>query len=151
MASKRNRKSMRLNFKKLRANAILPTYGSTNAAGMDLYAALDEPFLINPGQFKSIPTGLAVSIPNNYEGQIRPRSGLAFKEQIFAFAGTIDSDFRGEIAVLLENRSDKPFAVKPGDRIAQMVISPYTKSVNLFDLKLDETERGSGGFGSTGA
>jgi len=132
----------------------LPAYESKQAAGMDLRAACpdDAPIIINPGARKLIPTGLIFEIPDGFEGQIRPRSGLAFKNGITCLntPGTIDSDYRGEVMVLLINLSDDQFTVARDMRIAQMIIAPVTQ-VQIAETDLSSvTERGSGGFGSTG-
>ncbi len=119
---------------------------------MDIRAASDEPVLLNPGDIRLIPTGLAISLPPGYEAQIRPRSGLAFKYGIGMVnsPGTIDSDYRGEIGIILVNWGTEPFTVKRGDRIAQMIIS-RTYQVELVETdEFDETTRGRGGFGHTG-
>ena len=132
----------------------LPSYETEDAAGMDLRAAvpINEPLTINPGERALVATGLVMEIPKGYEGQIRPRSGLAFKNGITCLntPGTIDADYRGEIMVLLVNHSDIAFSVERGMRIAQMVIAPVTQ-VKIVEASLaSDTERGAGGFGSTG-
>ncbi|MBE6010995.1 MAG: dUTP diphosphatase [Lachnospiraceae bacterium] len=130
----------------------LPSYMTRGAAGMDLYANVTEDTLIKPGDIKLVPTGIKISIPEGYEAQIRPRSGLALKYGISMVnaPGTIDSDYRGEINVILINFGKEDFIVKRGERIAQMVIN----KVEVVDFTetdaLDETERGAGGFGHTG-
>lgn len=130
----------------------LPSYMTKGAAGMDLYANVTEDTLIKPGDIKLVPTGIKISIPEGYEAQIRPRSGLALKYGISMVnaPGTIDSDYRGEINVILINFGKEDFIVKRGERIAQMVIN----KVEVVDFTetdaLDETERGAGGFGHTG-
>lgn len=134
--------------KLLNENATIPTYGSERAAGMDLYAAFAE--TIPAGQHRIIKTGIAVKIPDFHYGRIAPRSGLAYKKGIDVFAGVIDNDYRGEIGVILYNSGNEPFIVAQGDRIAQMIITPYTHTVPELVTELDDTERGSGGFGSTG-
>jgi dUTP pyrophosphatase len=130
----------------------LPGYETAHAAGMDLRADLKEPVTIEPGQWRLIPTGLFVEIPEGYEGQIRPRSGLAFKHGITVLnsPGTIDADYRGEIKVILINHSSVPFTVRQGERIAQLVIARYEQIQWVESDQLAETRRGSGGFGSTG-
>ncbi|MCH1436480.1 MAG: dUTP diphosphatase [Flavobacteriales bacterium] len=130
----------------------LPKYETIGSAGMDLYANLTEPILLKPLQRVLVKTGLFIALPNDYEAQIRPRSGLAYKNGITVLnsPGTIDADYRGEIGVILINLSEKAFTINDGERIAQMVIAPYTK-VNWMEVQeLSETKRGSGGFGSTG-
>ena len=139
-------------IKKLSKNVTLPKYETEGSSGLDLAANIDEQIKILPGKSEIIPTGLAVAIPKNFEIQIRPRSGLAAKSQVSVLntPGTIDADYRGEIKVILINLSDKVFVVEKGLRIAQMVVCPVIK-VSLKEVtKLEITERGSGGFGSTG-
>lgn len=130
----------------------LPSYQTAGSAGMDVYALLEKDIELAPLERKLIPTGLRLALPLGYEAQIRPRSGLALKQGITCLnsPGTIDSDYRGEIGVLLINFSNQPAIIKNGDRIAQIVISKYEQiEWNLVD-SLDETKRGDGGFGSTG-
>jgi dUTP pyrophosphatase len=119
---------------------------------MDLYAALHEEVALNPGERRLIPTGIAISVPEGYEAQIRPRSGLALKEGVTLVntPGTIDADYRGEVGIILINHGEKPFRVKPGDRIAQMVIAPVARAELEWVESLDETTRSEGGFGHTG-
>ena len=130
----------------------LPKYETTGSSGLDLTANIDGSISIEPGKISIIPTGISVSIPKNFEIQIRPRSGLAAKNQISVLntPGTIDSDYRGEIKVILINLSEKVFLVKKGARIAQMVLCPIVKAKLVEVKSLDDTDRGSGGFGSTG-
>lgn len=133
-------------------NLPLPTPESEHSAGMDLRAALAEPLTLQPGERTLIPTGFAMSIPPGYEAQIRPRSGLALRNGITMLnsPGTIDADYRGEVKVIAINHGQEPWTVSHGDRMAQMVIAAVpTLSVREVD-HLDETERGDGGFGSTG-
>ncbi len=139
-------------IKKLSKNVILPKYETEDSSGLDLAANIDEQIEIPPGKSKIIPTGLAVAIPRNFEIQIRPRSGLAAKSQISVLntPGTIDADYRGEIKVILINLSDKVFVVEKGSRIAQMVLCPVIKASLKEVTELENTKRGSGGFGSTG-
>ncbi|MFZ9978036.1 MAG: dUTP diphosphatase [Candidatus Kapaibacteriota bacterium] len=130
----------------------IPAYATVGSAGMDITAALLEPMLIEPGAILMIPTGIAIALPQGFECQVRSRSGLAAKHGIFALnaPGTIDSDYRGEIKVILANSGKQPYAIQPGERIAQLVIARYeTVQWELVD-SLDETDRGVGGFGSTG-
>lgn len=141
-------------FRKLKhaKDLPLPGYESASAAGMDIRAALEEPMVLKPGERILIPTGLQMAIPQGYEAQIRPRSGLAIRNGITMLnsPGTIDADYRGEVKVIAINHGLEDFVVSHGDRIAQMVIAPVTQfSVNEVN-DLDETERGEGGFGSTG-
>lgn len=132
----------------------LPAYETAGSAGMDLRAALaeGETLVLEPGQRKLIPTGLKIALEPGYEAQVRPRSGLALKHGISApnAPGTIDSDYRGEIGVILINHGELPFEIKRGDRIAQMVIARYEQAQMVEVPALDETDRGDGGFGSTG-
>ena len=139
-------------IKRLTKNVTLPRYETEDSSGLDLAANIDEQIKILPGKSEIIPTGLAVAIPKNFEIQIRPRSGLAAKNQVSVLntPGTIDADYRGEIKVILINLSDKVFVVEKGLRIAQMVVCPVIKASLKEVTKLEVTERGSGGFGSTG-
>lgn len=129
----------------------LPQYQTAGAAGFDLQAANQRNVSLAPREWMLIPTGLRIELPEGYEGQIRPRSGLALKHGITVLntPGTIDSDYRGEVGVILINMGGLPFQIKPGDRIAQMVIAPVSR-LDLQLAGLDDTERGSGGFGHTG-
>lgn len=130
----------------------LPQYATALSAGVDLEAAVDAPITLKPGERQLIATGLAIALPDGYEAQIRPRSGLAFKNGVTVLnsPGTIDADYRGEVKVILANLGQEDFTVERGMRVAQMVIAPYTQvGWNLVET-LDETERGAGGFGSTG-
>ncbi len=130
----------------------LPAYSTNAAAGMDVRASLSEPMTIMPGCRAIVPTGLRVAIPEGYEIQLRPRSGLAIKEGISLLntPGTIDADYRGEIGVILVNHSDKPFTVNHADRICQMVLAEVPQIVWDCVEELNDTERGDGGFGHTG-
>lgn len=132
----------------------LPAYESRGAAGMDLRAAVpaDEPLVLSPGTRALVPTGFIVEIPQGFEGQVRPRSGLAFKNGITCLntPGTIDSDYRGEVKVLLINHGSQPFIITRDMRIAQMVIAPVTQARVVEATDVSQTERGAGGFGSTG-
>ena len=139
-------------IKRLSDKVVLPKYETEGSSGLDLAAHINESIEIKPGSTAIIPTGLTVSIPKNFEIQIRPRSGLAAKNQISVLntPGTIDADYRGELKVILINLSAKNFLVENGTRIAQMVLCPVVKA-NLKEVKtLEDTKRGSGGFGSTG-
>lgn len=130
----------------------LPRYETAGAAGLDLPAAVDQPFTLAPGAFAAVPTGLSIALPTGYEAQVRPRSGLALKRGVTVLnsPGTVDADYRGEIRVILINHSDQPFIIERGDRIAQMVVAPVTQAELQLVDELDETGRGTGGFGSTG-
>lgn len=130
----------------------LPTYQTSGSAGMDIYAMLTEDIYLNPLERTLVPTGLFIALPQGYEAQIRPRSGLAIKQGITCLnsPGTIDSDYRGEIKVILINLSDQIQLIKNGDRIAQMVIAKYETITWVPVAELNESERGEGGFGSTG-
>ena len=132
--------------------AIIPEYKTAGAAGADLCALLNEPLTIPAGKFAMVPTGLFFEIPEGYEVQVRPRSGLAAKNGVTVLntPGTIDSDYRGEIKVILINLGDADFTINSGDRIAQMIIAPVTQAKFTITESLSETERGTGGFGSTG-
>jgi dUTP pyrophosphatase len=135
------------------ANDIpLPTYATEGSAGMDICAAVEDDVVLEPGQTALIPSGFAIALPMGYEAQVRPRSGLAIKHQIGILnaPGTIDSDYRGEVKVILTNFGAKSFVVRRGDRIAQMVIARYARATWDQRDVLDQTERGSGGFGHTG-
>ena len=139
-------------IKRLSKTVALPKYETAGSSGVDLAANIEHEIEIKPGKIEIVPTGLAVSIPQNFEIQIRPRSGLAAKNQITVLntPGTIDADYRGEIKVILINLGKKSFKIEKGLRIAQMVLCPIIKA-NLKEVEtLDETKRGIGGFGSTG-
>ena len=138
--------------KKFDKNVKLPTYKTSGSSGMDLMAHIKNKKNINPGKTLIIPTGIAVTVPKNYEIQIRPRSGLAAKKgiSILNTPGTVDSDYRGEIKIILINFSKKSFIVKSGDRIAQMILCPVAKGKIKEVKNLPRTVRGKGGFGSTG-
>lgn len=135
-----------------RSKHPLPKYETLLSAGMDLYANINEEILLKPMQRALIKTGLFIALPSKYEAQIRPRSGLAYKKGVTVLnsPGTIDADYRGEIGVILINLSEEDFVVADGERIAQMIVAPYTKVRWAEVEELSITERGSGGFGSTG-
>ena len=139
-------------IKKLRENAVIPTYGTQYSAGADLYAAIDENITIEPGETKMIPTGLAFEIPEGYAGFIHARSGLATKRGLAPAnkVGVIDSDYRGEVMTALHNHGNISQIIEPGERIAQMVIAPYIMANFIETDTLEDTVRGAGGFGSTG-
>jgi dUTP pyrophosphatase len=141
---------VKLKIKKLKNEAVIPSYQTKEAAGFDLHSI--EDIVLNPGERKLIATGLAFEIEYGYEVQIRPRSGLAFKHGITVLntPGTIDSDYRGEIKVLLINHSNEKFEIKKGDRIAQAVVAPVIQAKIVEVDELSDTARGESGFGSTG-
>ena len=132
----------------------LPAYETAHAAGMDLRAAVDEaaPLTLAPGARAMVPTGLAIALPEGFEAQVRPRSGLAAKHGVTCLntPGTIDADYRGEVKVILVNLGQEPFEIRRGERIAQMLIAPVTRGAWVEVPELDDTIRGAGGFGSTG-
>lgn len=130
----------------------LPAYATTQSAGMDLRANIQKPITLRPMERKLIPTGLHIALPEGYEAQVRPRSGLALKHGLTVLnsPGTIDSDYRGEVMVLIINLSDTDFIVNDGERIAQMVIAKHEQGEWIKVEELDETERGEGGYGHTG-
>lgn len=135
-----------------RGSQQLPAYATPESAGMDLRANITEPVVLHPLERRIIPTGLYIALPPGYEAQVRPRSGLAFKHGITVLnsPGTIDSDYRGELGVLLVNLSNEDFTIKAGERIAQMVIARHEQSEFVEVEELDDTERGAGGYGHTG-
>lgn len=146
---------MKINIKRVSENfkdLPLPKYATEGSAGMDVYAAVNETFTIKKGDVEMVPTNLAIALPVGFECQVRSRSGLAAREGIFALnaPGTVDSDFRGEIKVILANFGKKDFVIERGDRIAQLVITNYEVAEWDEVDELEETARGSGGFGSTG-
>jgi dUTP pyrophosphatase len=132
----------------------LPAYQSADAAGMDLLAAVppEAPLILPPGKYATVPTGLAIALPPGFEAQVRPRSGLAAKHGVTVLnsPGTVDADYRGEINVILINHGEAPYSIRRGERIAQMVIAPVTQAQLVAVTSLSATDRGSGGFGSTG-
>ena len=132
----------------------LPAYETAHAAGMDLRAAVpeDEPLTLKPGSRFAVPTGLAMALPEGFEGQVRPRSGLAFKHGLTCLnsPGTIDADYRGEVKVILINHGAEDFVIRRGERIGQLVVAPVVQATWVEVESLDETQRGAGGFGSTG-
>ena len=134
------------------ADLPLPHYGTADSAGLDLVAAVADEFRLAPGERALIPTGFAMALPPGYEAQVRPRSGLALKHGVTTLntPGTIDADYRGEVGVILINHGHEVFTIKRGDRIAQLVVAPVTRLQWSEAAALDATERGAGGFGSTG-
>ena len=143
---------MNIQITRVHRDALLPQYRTAGAAGADVYACLDEPVTLQPMERRLIPTGLAVAIPRGYEAQIRARSGLSIKHGITMVngVGTIDADYRGEFGVLVINLGQEAFTIEHGMRIAQMVIARHERAEWIEVDKLDETERGEGGYGSTG-
>lgn len=145
---------MRVIVKRLKTGSAnpLPCYMTLHAAGMDLYAELDDELILLPGMRALVPTGIAIALPEGYEAQIRPRSGLALKHGIALVnaPGTIDPDYRGEIGVIVINHGSEPFTIKNGERIAQMVFAPFSRALLEEVNELEGTARGEGGFGHTG-
>ena len=144
--------SEKVKIKKLREDAIIPTYGTEFAAGADLYAAIDDVITLEPGETKLIKTGVSIEVPTGYAGLIYARSGLASKKGLAPAnkVGVVDSDYRGEIMVALHNHSKEKREIEPKERIAQFVITPYLKAEFEEGQVLENTSRGSNGFGSTG-
>ncbi len=144
--------SVVVRFRKKDESVVLPSYETAGSAGADLRAHISSPLRVNPGERKLISTGLYPEIPTGYEIQVRPRSGLSVKRGITVLnsPGTVDSDYRGEICVNIINLSDEPFIVNDGDRIAQAVVAPVIQAIFEETDELSGTERGEGGFGSTG-
>lgn len=140
-------------IKKLHDKAVVPRYMTAHAAGVDLHAVLDEPLKLSLGERALVPTGLAMEIPDGFEGQVRPRSGLALKKGVALVnsPGTIDADYRGEVGVILINHGQEQLVIEHGERIAQLVIAPVTRVAFAEVDELLETERGAGGFGHTGS
>jgi dUTP pyrophosphatase len=143
---------VRVRFRKLKPNAATPRYMSEHAAGLDLASASVEPIHIEPGARLGVPTGLSLEIPVGFEGQVRPRSGLALRAGVTVLnaPGTIDADYRGEVVVLLVNLGSQTYTINSGDRIAQLVIAPVTRGEFEETTELSTTDRGDGGFGHTG-
>jgi len=144
--------STRLRVRRLRPDAVVPRYMSEQAAGLDLAAALDAPHEIPPGGTAAIPTGLAIALEPGFEGQVRPRSGLARRSGVTVLnaPGTIDADYRGEVVVLLVNLGPAAVSIEPGERIAQLVVAPVARAEIEEVSDLEPSARGIGGFGSTG-
>ena len=143
---------MKLQVKKLDPNAKIPTYGTAYSAGADLYVCLEQPVVIQPGRTEFLPTGLSIAVPNGYAGLIFARSGFSTKRGLAPAnkVGVIDADYRGPVMVALHNHGDIPQTVEPGERIAQLIIAPYVTANFILSDSLGDTERGAGGFGSTG-
>lgn len=143
-------KKIEVKFKMITPDAIMPKYMSNGSSGADIYS--NEDVIINPGEIKLVSTGFQLSIPEGYEGQVRPRSGLALKNGVTVLnaPGTIDSDYRGEVKVILINLGKEEFRINKGDRIAQLIIADVAKADFILKENLDETIRSDGGFGHTG-
>lgn len=143
---------IQVKVKKLHPEAIVPAYMSEHAAGMDLCTVIDAPLTLAPGERALLPTGLAMEIPPGFEGQVRPRSGLALKKGIALVnsPGTIDADYRGEIGIIIINHGSEPVEFQPGDRVAQLIIAPVTQASLIVTDDLNDSTRSSGGFGHTG-
>ena len=145
-------RKLKVQFVKTHPKAQLPIYATEGAAGMDLTNVLDEPLTLKPHDRAKVPTGLIMILPEGYEGQVRPRSGLAakFGLTLTNCVGTVDSDYRGEMCCLMINLGNESYTIQPGERIAQLVIAPVVQVSTEFIEKIPETKRGAGGFGSTG-
>lgn len=143
---------LNIRIKKIKPNAIIPTYQTDSSAGMDLCACIDEPIVLKSLERIMVPTGISIELPHGFEAQVRARSGLSIKNGITMIngVGTIDADYRGEIGVLVVNLGKEDFVIEPDMRIAQLVVAQYEKVIWQESSILNETERGSGGFGSTG-
>ena len=141
-----------IKVRRLSATAQIPAYQSEHAAGMDLHADLSAPLFMAPGERRAVGTGLAIEIPPGFEGQVRPRSGRALREGLSMInaPGTIDADYRGELQVLLANLGDREVEIRPGDRIAQLIIAPVARAELVESSELGDSRRGFGGFGHTG-
>lgn len=141
-----------IKVKKLHPLAVVPCYMTEHAAGMDLCTVIESKIVLAPGERTLLPTGLAMEIPPGYEGQVRPRSGLALKSGVALVnaPGTIDADYRGEIGIIVINHGSEPVAFHPGDRVAQLIIAPVTRAVFAEADELADTARSAGGFGHTG-
>ena len=144
---------MRIAIRRLATDLPLPAYATAGSAGLDLLAAVEREFVLPPGGFAAIPSGIALALPAGYEAQVRPRSGLALRHGVTVLnaPGTIDSDYRGEVAVILVNHGNSAFAITRGMKIAQLVIAPHARAEWQESATLDDTGRGAGGFGSTGS
>lgn len=143
---------IQVKVKKLHPDAIVPNYMTEHAAGMDLCTVIDAPLVLAPGERTLLPTGLAMEIPPGFEGQVRPRSGLALKKGIALVnsPGTIDADYRGEIGIIIINHGIEPVEFQPGDRVAQLIIAPVTQATLVVTDELNDSTRSAGGFGHTG-
>ncbi len=143
---------VKVKVQKLHPEAVIPAYMTEHAAGMDLYTVIDKPVTLGAGERTLLPTGLAMEIPPGYEGQVRPRSGLALKKGISLVnsPGTIDADYRGEIGIIIINHGTEQVEFQPGDRVAQLIIAPVTQAILVEADELNDSDRSSGGFGHTG-
>jgi dUTP pyrophosphatase len=152
MGEERELAAPRVRFRRLRPAAVLPRYMTEGAAGMDLASAADGPITLAAGARLGVPTGWSMELPAGYEAQVRPRSGLSLRQGVTVVnaPGTIDSDYRGEVVVLLVNLGQAPYTVAPGERVAQLVIAPVVRATVEEVGELSPTERGAGGFGHTG-
>lgn len=139
-------------IKRLREGAVIPRYMTAHAAGLDLHASMDGELVLQPGERALVSTGIAIALPDGFEAQVRPRSGLALRHGVTLLnsPGTIDPDYRGEVGVILVNLGQEAFTVRNGERIAQLVIAPFVRAVLEEVQELDDTGRGAGGFGHTG-
>lgn len=144
--------TVRVEIRRLRDNARLPCYMTADAAGMDVHACLDAPLTLAPGERALVPTGVALAIPPGFEGQVRPRSGLALRQGLALVnsPGTIDADYRGELGVIVINHGGEAVTIADGDRIAQLVFAPVWRAILQEVSELSETQRNHGGFGHTG-
>lgn len=143
---------IQVKIKKLHPQAVIPAYMTEHAAGLDLCTVIEAPVMLAPGERTLLPTGLAMEIPPGFEGQVRPRSGLALKKGVSLVnsPGTIDADYRGEIGIIIINHGVKPVEILPGDRVAQLIIAPVTQAILVEVDDLNDSVRSSGGFGHTG-
>lgn len=143
---------IQVKVKKLHSQAVIPAYMTEHAAGLDLCTVIETPVVLAPGERTLLPTGLAMEIPPGFEGQVRPRSGLALKKGVSLVnsPGTIDADYRGEIGIIIINHGVEPVEFLPGDRVAQLIIAPVTQAILVEADELNDSVRSSGGFGHTG-
>jgi dUTP pyrophosphatase len=143
---------IQVKIKKLHPQAVIPAYMTEHAAGLDLCTVIEAPVMLAPGERTLLPTGLAMEIPPGFEGQVRPRSGLALKKGVALVnsPGTIDADYRGEIGIIIINHGVEPVEILPGDRVAQLIIAPVTQAILVEVEDLNDSVRSSGGFGHTG-
>lgn len=142
---------MKLKILKKHPDAIIPEYATAGASGLDLHARITQEIYLHPGVKFTCQTGIGIELPEGFEAQVRGRSGMAKNHSVFAFVGTIDSDFRGEVCAILINHGDQPYKIEPNQRIAQLVIAPVFRVELVETAALAETTRGAGGFGHTGS